>query len=275
MRTSVHPTARRVREDLPARRSVGELLAPLDRLVARSSNLVAPPGASFQVEGQRYELPRYCFLGPAAGDEPIRVGVFAAIHGDEPEGAYALVRLAEWLEQKPELAAGYCLFLYPVSNPTGFEDATRHSRRGRDLNREFWIDSAEPEVELLERELVCRAFHGIISLHTDDTSHGLYGFANGATLTTHLLRPALAAAELVLPRNRAEVIDGFDARDGIIRQNYPGVLRAPPGVRPRPFEIILETPKAAPEFVKEQALVVAVQTILTEYRRLMAYAQNL
>jgi hypothetical protein len=275
MRTSVDLAVSGNRAGLSARRSVAELLAPLDRLVARSPNLVAQPGAWFQVESQRYELPRYCFVGPAAGDEPIRVGVFAALHGDEPEGAYALVRLAEWLEQQPDLVAGFCLFLYPVCNPTGLEDATRHSRRGRDLNREFWSHSAEPEVELLERELACRAFHGTISLHTDDTSHGVYGFASGATLTTHLLRPALAAAELVLPRNRADLIDGFDARDGIIRQNYPGVLRAPPGVRPRPFEIILETPKAAPEFVKEQALAVAVQTILTEYRKLMAYAPNL
>jgi hypothetical protein len=138
--------------------------------------------------------------------------------------------------------------------------ATRHSRRGRDLNREFWQGSTEPEVRLLEQELEQHAFHGIVSLHTDDTSEGLYGFVGGATLTKHLIAPALEAAEAVLPRNRQDRIDGFEARDGIIRDCYDGVLSAPPGTRPRPFEIILETPHRAPEFAKEQALVAAVGT---------------
>jgi hypothetical protein len=143
------------------------------------------------------------------------------------------------------------------------------------MNREVWKNSTEPEVRLLESELAVHAFHGIVSLHTDDTSHGLYGFVSGATLTKHLLQPALAAAEQILPRNQDEVIDGFQARDGIITRGYEGVLSAPPKVRPRPFEIVLETPQAAPQYLKETALVVALQTILTEYRKFIAYAPNL
>ena len=126
------------------------------------------------------------------------------------------------LERKPELATGYCLFIYPVCNPTGFEDRTRHARSGKDLNREFWNGSAEPEVKLLQSELVAHSFHGIISLHTDDSSQGFYGFAHGATLTKHLIEPALQAAEQFLPRNGNETIDGFRARNGIIRDTYPG-----------------------------------------------------
>jgi len=52
-------------------------------------------------------------------------------------------------------------------------------------------------------------------------------------------------------------------------------LSAPPGLRPRPFEIVLETPRTAPHYQQERALVAAVQTILAEYRNLMAYAPNL
>ena len=200
---------------------------------------------------------------------------FAGIHGDEPEGVHALIQFLSLLERKPELATGYCLFVYPVCNPTGFEDRTRHARSGKDLNREFWNGSAEPEVKLLESELVAHSFHGIISLHTDDTSQGFYGFAHGATLTKNLIEPALQAAEQFLPRNGNETIDGFRARNGIIRDSYPGVLSAPPKVRPRPFEIILETPQAPPNYLKEAALVAALRMILTRYREFMAYAPNL
>ncbi len=257
------------------RRSLAELLAPLDQLAANSPNLVANHDARFEAGGESYELPRYLFVGPRGGDTPIRLGLFAGIHGDEPEGVHALVRFIQLLEAKPELAAGYYLSFYPVCNPTGFEDGTRCSRGGKDLNRQFWSDSPEPEVRLLEAELVSRSFQGIISLHTDDTSDGFYGFAHGATLTKHLIEPALAAAEKILPRDRRPVIDGFNARRGIIRDSYAGILSGPPKLRPRPFEIILETPAAPPEFSKELAFVAALQTILLEYNKFIAYAPNL
>lgn len=260
---------------LPHRHSLADLLAPLDALAAQSTNLVVNHEARFTARGESYTLPRYLFVGPKGGDTPIRLGIFAGVHGDEREGCHALVQFIKLLEAKPELAAGYYLSLYPVCNPTGFEDGTRHNRNGRDLNREFWRDSAEPEVALLQAELTSRSFQGIISLHTDDTSDGFYGFVRGATLTRHLIEPVLQAAEKFLPRDRRSVIDGFNARNGVIRDCYDGVLSAPPRSRPQPFELILETPHTPPEYLKVCAFVLALQTILTEYRKFIAYAQNI
>jgi len=258
-----------------ARRPVAEWLAPLDRLAATTPSLVAKPLGRFEQDGERYEIPRYLFVGNRSGDAPIRIGIFAGIHGDEPEGVRALVQLAQLLESRPEAAAGYCLFLYPVCNPTGLEDRTRHSRRGKDLNREFWRSSGEPEVRLLQAELVSQSFDGIIALHTDELSKGVYGFVRGATLTRHLLRPALSAAAELLPINDDESIDSFHAKDGLIEDCYEGVLSAPPKVRPKPFEIILETPGQAPSYLREAALVVALRSILAEYRKFIAFAPNL
>ena len=256
-------------------RSLGELLAPLDKIAATSPNLVANYEARFETGGESYELPRYLFVGPRGGDTPIRVGIFAGIHGDEPEGVHALIQFIKLLEAKPELATGYYLSLYPICNPTGFEDGTRFSRNGKDLNREFWKNSSEPEVRLLQAELISRSFQGIIALHTDDTSRGFYGIVRGATLTKHLIEPALRAAEKLLPRDGRPIIDGFNARNGIIRDTFGGILSAPLKVRPRPFEIILETPQSPPEYLKEAAFVVALETILLEYRKFIAYAPNL
>ena len=259
----------------PVRRDLAELLAPIEKIAETSTNLVANHDARFDVNGEEYILPRYLFVGPRGGDVPIRIGIFAGIHGDEPEGVHALIQFIKLLEAKPELATGYYLSFYPVCNPTGLEDNTRHSRAGKDLNREFWRNSAEPEVRLLQAELISRSFQGIISLHTDDTSDGFYGFAHGATLTKNLIAPALTAAEKFLPRNAHPVIDGFPARNGIIREAYEGILNAPPKIRPRPFEIILETPATPSEFHKQSAFVAALQTILLEYNKFIAYAPNL
>ena len=266
------PTTRR---SVRQARSVADLVAPLEKLAETSPNVLSRPLPSFEVAGASYFLPRYLFVGPKGGDDPIRIALFAGIHGDEPEGARALAQFISLLDASPELARDYFLFIYPICNPSGYEFNTRYSRRGRDLNREFWNYSSEPEVVLLQSELYAHAFDGIISLHSDDTTDGLYGFVSGATLTKHLLEPALRAAGEILPRNQEPTIDGFRAYNGIIKESYRGIISAPPRVLPRPFEIVLETPQRAPAYLQETASVVALISILTEYRTLAAYQTNI
>jgi hypothetical protein len=252
------------------RRSIPRFLEPLRALAGVLMNKLGP----FTIGAQSYSLPRFTFQGPNSSD-PIRIGVFATIHGDEPAGALTVGRFLANLSATPEVAENFLLHLYPICNPTGFEDNTRHSRRGRDLNREFWRTSTEPEVRWLEQELRTRHFHGLIQLHTDDTSDGIYGFVRGHTLTEYLLRPALAAAGNILPRNVNATIDGFAARDGIIYDQYEGILAAPAEIEPVPFEIVLEAPHHAPLNLQVEALVVAMRTILDEYRQLVSFAQNI
>ncbi len=260
---------------LPGRRPLDRLLSQLDAIAERSDHFIRKPCGKFTSDGREYFIPRYLYLGPSGGGEIIRLGIFATIHGDEPESALGLIRLIGALEKNPALAKGYCLFIYPVCNPTGFEDNTRCSRGGKDLNREFWKDSAEPEVRLLESEIWTHAFDGIITLHTDDTSHGVYGYVAGAVLSENLLEPALRAAEKFLPRNVHGVIDGFPAATGIITECFEGVLRAPRNVQRPPFEITFETPQKTPLHLQVEAFSAALQTILVEYRELISIAQNI
>ena len=250
--------------------SLARFLDPLHALPGVQAETLGP----FDIGGQTYSLPKFTFRGPNASD-PIRIGIFAAIHGDEPAGATAAASFLRDLAAHPALAENFLVHVYPLCNPTGFEDNTRVSRRDRDLNREFWKSSPEQEVQLLEYELRTQHFSGIIQLHADDTSDGVYGFVRGHTLTEHLLRPALRAAEQILPRNINAAIDGFAARDGIIYESYDGVLAAPVEMEPIPFEIILETPHHAPLDRQVEALVAALHTILTEYRLLISLAQNI
>jgi len=259
----------------PEKRSVEHLLSPLNHLAESSTHFLSKSFGRFQSDRQIYCLPRYVYLGPNGGGDTIRIGIFATIHGDEPEGALALTCFVSALEKNPELAKGYALFIYPVCNPTGFEDNTRHSRSGKDLNREFWNDSPEPEAQFLQTEIWTHAFHGIVTLHSDDTSDGLYGFVNGAVLSENLLEPALRETEQILPRNKRRRIDGFPAREGIIYESYNGVLRSVPGLQRPPFELTLETPQKAPLHRQVDAFVAALKTILSEYRYLMAIAQNI
>ena len=130
-------------------------------------------------------------------------------------------------------------------------------------------------MRFLQTQLISGSFHGLISLRIDDQACGFYGIAHGATLTTHLIEPALRAAETFLPLDQRSLINGFHARDGIVQGAEKGALSAAPGVAPQPFEITLEMPKAPPAFVKESTFAFVLHTILAEYRKFISYAQNI
>lgn len=139
-------------------RSVHETIAPLDRISATSVSLVKKPLPVFEVDNRPVFVPRYLFLGPKGGADPIRVGFFSTAYGDEPEGAFALIHFAHSLERQPELARDFCLFLYPILNPTGFEANTRQTRAGVNIPSQIWKNSLSPEVHLLQSELWMRGF---------------------------------------------------------------------------------------------------------------------
>ena len=265
-------TNRRLRE----RRSVRELIRPIEELAHGSQHLFTTHLDIAGPLGARVTVPRFLFAGPGSGDASfLRIGIFGGIHGDEESSAIGAVAFLEHLHRDPELARGYELFVYPACNPTGYADDTRWSRNGADLNREFWRDSSEPEVVVLERQLRNLAFDGIVSLHSDDTSAGLYGFVKGHSLTRHVLEPALARASAVLPRNFDKSIDNFQANEGIIETGYPGVLSAPPAQHPRPLEIVFETPQLAPLDQQVEAHKLALEEILLRFRATISEAQSI
>ncbi len=58
-------------------------------------------------------------------------------------------------------------------------------------------------------------------------------------------------------------------------RGYEGILSAPPGQKPWPFEIVFETPHLAPVERQVEAHIAALETILDRYRALISEAQNI
>ncbi len=217
-------------------------------------------------------LPRYRWADPH-GKPVYRIGVFAGIHGDEQSGVVAAVQLLHRLAAEPALGRFLELFVYPVCNPWGFDATRREGESGQDLNRLFWQE--EREILLLEQELRAKRFDGIIALHTDDTSEGIYGYVNGSTLTRHLLEPSLHAASSILPRDNRPEIDSHPAEASIITGGFSGILSAPPDQHPKPFEIVFETPHLAPFGLQVEAHLVAMTEILRLFPQISSHGMDI
>lgn len=247
---------------------------PFLALAEACREVVGTVAGAFESQGNRYTVPRFVYRGPATKSTPIRLGLFALIHGDEPAGAFGLQRFLQELADDPAPAMGYELAVYPLCNPTGYEDGTRHNRAGLDLVREFWRGSTQPEVRIIEDELTQERYDGIIAVHTDDTSDGLNGSTQGRVLNGYLLAPALRASAHVLPINPDGQIDGLAAEERLIENGLEGILARLPGQKPRPFEIVFKTPAAAPPVRQAEAVSCALQTVLKECRSLIDQGVN-
>ncbi len=276
-RTKIREAAAVVEHVVERRRqfTIKHLLVPLLTQVLYSRCLVADALGSFEVGGERHLLPRFFFQRTQTRKQRFKIGIFAGIHGDEPAGILGLMDFVRELDEDPELARHYELWIYPLCNPTGYLAGTRESASGKDLNREFWRGSTEPEVILIEKEIAAKQFDGIISLHSDDTSPGFYGYARGSVFARQLLAPALAAAESAQPLDSRPFIDGFKAVNGIIHDCFDGILSAPPNAHPKPFEVILESPAHSAMREQRSAFTLALRSILVEYRNFITFGGDL
>lgn len=231
---------------------------------------------SMKFEGKDYEFLKIVSRpSPSPYAVQVPICLVAGVHGDEPDGILAALELARRFARSPQLVSNYALTIYPCVSPVGYERLTRENGAGKDLNREFFRDSQETEVAVMERELRAHEFTGFIGGHSDYESFGIYAYATGAVLSERLAKPALFQASSVIPINTDAMIDGHPAQDGIINQKFPGSLGPLSRGASEPFDITIETPNLFALSKRVEAQATAFETILHEYRAVASEAMYL
>jgi protein MpaA len=141
--------------------------------------------------------------------------ISAGIHGDEPAGPLAALRLL----QEDRWPANAGLFLLPCLNPPGFVLNQRGNAEGIDLNRDYRNPkTAETRMHIawLERQL---QFDLHLCLHEDWESHGFYLYELNPDLQPSFADQMISAVAQVCPIDVSENIEDRPAQGGIIRPN--------------------------------------------------------
>lgn len=141
--------------------------------------------------------------------------ISAGIHGDEPAGPLAALRLL----QENHWPANAEIVLQPCLNPTGFSLNRRDNGHGIDLNRDYLdLQSAEvrAHVAWLEKQ---PHFDLCLCLHEDWEAHGFYVYELNPDQNPSLAEAIVADVVRVCPLDLAEIIEGREAKGGIIRPN--------------------------------------------------------
>ena len=193
-----------------------------------------------------------------------RLYLSTGIHGDEPAGPMAIHNLLIENRWPEEVDVWIC----PCLNLTGFPLNTRENAEGIDLNRDYrHLASAEvrTHVAWLKQQ---PDFDLSVSLHEDWEANGFYLYELNPDARLSLAEEIIASVSEVCPIERGDLVDGWPAKDGIIRPNVR------PEERPQWPETIfllthktrqtytLESPSDFPLETRVRAQMRAVETIL-------------
>jgi murein peptide amidase A len=168
-----------------------------------------------------FDLVALRHLPSASVNKVSRIYISAGIHGDEPAGPLAALRLLQegaW-PQDTEIV------LVPCLNPVGFKNNQRENGRGIDLNRDYLhLKSTEvrTHVEWLKGQ---PPFDACFCLHEDWESLGFYLYELNPSARSSRAKSMIAAAATVCPIDMSPVIETRAARGGIISPSLDPQLR--------------------------------------------------
>ncbi len=180
-------------------------------LAARFREAARTAGFREEPFGQAGDWPLFALTRRTPGPWP-RIYLSAGIHGDEPAPPLALLELLE--------AGGFerqaTWFLCPLLNPRGLAAGTRENPDGLDLNRDYRDPQSEEvraHVDWLRRQ---PRFDLAICVHEDWEAKGYYLYEQNPFGRPSLAEPLLQAARAHCPIDPSELIDGREAKQGII-----------------------------------------------------------
>lgn len=207
------------------------------------------------------ELPAYERLVP---DAKHNVYISTGIHGDEPAGPLAALELLKgnlW-------PANANLWFVPCINPRGYQLNRRENEDGVDLNRDYrTLHTAEVRAHVAWLEQRPK-FDCTLSLHEDWESNGFYLYELNPSLRPSLSETIVAAVKEVCPIDLSPLIEGREAKDGIIcanpdldkRKDWPEAFYLIH--HKTPLSYTLEAPSDFPFVTRVQALCYGVRAAL-------------
>lgn len=193
-----------------------------------------------------------------------RLYISTGMHGDEPAGPLALLRLFEENDWPRDVS----LYVIPCFNPGGFIKNTRENEDGIDLNRDY-REMTTALVRAHARWLEATPWFDVSAcLHEDWEAHGFYLYELNPSLRGSLSERIIERVKEVCPIDPSLEIEGREAKGGIICANRYLVERPdwPEAFylihHKSPISYTLEAPSDFPLLTRVNALAAGTRAVL-------------
>ncbi|HZZ19695.1 MAG TPA: M14 family metallocarboxypeptidase [Opitutaceae bacterium] len=188
--------------------------APLDpvALAAKFESAAAAAGFKKEVFGSAGGCPLLALSKRSSGQKP-RIYLSAGIHGDEPAAPLSLLSMIESGDFDQRAVWMIC----PMLNPVGLAAGKRENAEGVDMNRDYRNpQSAETKAHVAWLESQPN-FDLAICVHEDWEATGFYLYELNPDKRPSLAENMVKAASKACPIDMSPLIEGREARGGIIR----------------------------------------------------------
>jgi hypothetical protein len=178
--------------------------------------------------GEAAGWPLLALRRPAMKADAPAVYLSSGIHGDEPAGPLALLRLL----RENYFDENHHWLIFPALNPGGLVAKTRGNPAGVDVNRDYRNPQSPEATQHLnflahDRTAGGGRFAVSLLLHEDWESKGYYLYELNRTQNPLLGPAVLAAVEPICGVDRSPVIEGMEAQDGLITRPLQNLEQRP------------------------------------------------
>jgi protein MpaA len=232
-------------------------------LTSRLEGAGSKGGFTCEEFGRIGDRPLIALTKRTGGSRP-RIYLSSGIHGDEPAPPLALLSMIE----AGDFDDRATWFICPLLNPDGIAKGVRENASGVDLNRDYrHLESAEvrSHVRWLERQ---PNFDVAICVHEDWESTGFYLYELNPKGRPCFAEHMVSAVSKVCPIDKSPLIEGREARGGIIRpamnpeerEKWPEAIYLQ--VHHTTLSYTIESPSALPLVTRVAALNTALRTAI-------------
>jgi hypothetical protein len=238
-------------------------LSSLYALAQRSHYIFASPLGPFYKGARHYHLPRFVYFGPHSSDDSLRLAFYAGFDSSDLRGTLALLHFVEWLALQPEHAQGLNLSFFPLIDVGGL---LQHREGG--LSTASWLDSIEPELDLLSKDARGRGYYGFIRVETSRTADEVVTIRLRGNTGDDIGAERLSSADVQPWEVRWEA----ESAETVVTE---GPLSLADDLSFQPFELTLLLPANWPDAMHREAVTSILKRFLQRYRGFHAYGQHL
>ncbi len=232
-----------------------------------AGHLFASPLGPFDAHGHSCQLPRFVYFGRHVAEDAQRIAFYSGFDARDSRGARSLLHFVERLATDAEIGKGLNLYFFPVVDALG----SFHGVNGRELGSRLWTKRGPVEIDLLEKDVRTRGYHGFVRVESalpgeDELTVRVRGLSRSSVERENV---DLISSEDTEPLSARFVADS--PRQTVTE----GPLSVADDLPFAPFEITLSLPLSWSDAAHRAAVCTVLGRFVRRYRGLQAYAQHL
>ncbi len=243
---------------------ISSQISHLYELAGASDSIFGSPlGPVETAAGTRY-LPHFVYFGPYSSLESLRLAVLTGFNSTELAASRALLALVHDLILQPDIGQGINVSFFPVVNVAGLLGGSGE----RDLLREHWGRSCQPEISLIRDYSKERSYQGFLRIGATSDKDASAVVRTILSTTAHPTNVELFSSSDFEPWQVS-----FET---LPRATVPfGPLTFSGDPSRTPFEVELSLPIGWSQAQSDRALSRVLKRLIVGYRGFQAYGLHL